>query len=160
LNQKGEQVALNFFRLDKNRVPKNLISMYDYTIVRLASLGIKINVVNLLYPEERFKAVANTPGFSVFLEYSMNEEILMDWTLNLKHKDKLMENLYRRFDREVIKDLRALLGRRMINYQTTQTHVFVPICSLKARDTFKRALATKRVLPFSTIEDLYKYTNY
>jgi|688.fasta_scaffold02107_27 hypothetical protein len=160
LNQKGEQVALNFFRLDKNRVPKNLISMYDYTIVRLASLGIKVNVVNLLYPEERFKAVANMPGFSVFLEYSMNEEILMDWTLNLKHKDKLMENLYRRFDREVIKDLRALLGRRMINYQTTQTHVFVPICSLKARDTFKRALATKRVLPFSTIEDLYKYTNY
>jgi hypothetical protein len=90
----------------------------------------------------------------------MNEEVLMDWSLYLKYKDELMETLYRRFDREVIKDLRGLLGKRMINYQTTQTHVFVPICALNPRDTYKKSLAKKWILPYSTIEDLHKYTNY
>jgi hypothetical protein len=159
-DQSGTPVELNFFRLDKNRIPKNLERMYAYTIDKLKSLGIQVKVVTLLYPEERFKAVANAPGFSVFLEYAMNEEVLMDWSLYLKYKDELMETLYRRFDREVIKDLRGLLGKRMINYQTTQTHVFVPICALNPRDTYKKSLAKKWILPYSTIEDLHKYTNY
>lgn len=159
-DQTGSPVVINFYRLDKNRIPKNLGRMYDYTIARLESLGIQVKVTNLLYPEERFKTVANAPNFSVFLEYTMNEEVLINWTLHLKYKDNLMETLFRRFDREVIKDLRGLLGKRMINYQTTQTHVFVPICALNSRSTFKKSLAKKLILPFCTIEDLYKYSNY
>ncbi|OYU96840.1 MAG: hypothetical protein CFE21_00705 [Bacteroidetes bacterium B1(2017)] len=160
VDKNKKQVEITFFELDKNRIPKNLGRMYTYVEEKLRSLGILVHVKTILFPEARFKAVANEPGISLFLEYAMNEEVLTDWTLHLKYKDKLMNTYFKRFDREVIADLRGLLGRRMINYQTTQTHVFVPICSLKPRDTYRKSIAKKLILPYCTIEDLHKYTNY